>query len=328
MTTETPQAPAAPNAVELQPDATAAAPVDGAASPAPEAATADAPASEPDAEAAEKAKKNRERFDRRFSQLSQEAREAREEAAYYRGLAEAMQRLGQNAPPPPSPEVQASPAEADPPPNPETFPGGKYDPDYLDARADWAGRKAAREALEANKESARQAQEADAQAQAFEAGRKRFHEARADVDAFARENADYEGLAGALDTIARAEQPGTPGRLIDIVTKSENRAWVTAALATRPQLYQQIMGLDPMDRVAAIAKIDAQISANLRASASSAPAPQPPASNAAAPASAQAPSSPTLAPPATLNGRSATPVFDPEKATMAEYAAWRNSQPN
>jgi hypothetical protein len=95
---------------------------------------------------------------------------------------------------------------------------------------------------------------------------------------------------------------------------------VAAALATKPGLRQQIYSLDPMSRALAIGRIDAQISANLRASAQAAkPAPQ----AAKAPASS---AQTQVTPPAQVNGRGASPSFDPNKGSMDDYVRWRSSQ--
>lgn len=258
----------------------------------------------------------------RFSEMSKALREAERKAEYYRGLADAS-RMGQNAPPPA--EQPVSQAVADPEPDAASYAGKDFDPQYLRDVARWEGRQEARKLNEETRkasetETARQVAE-----RAFEEGRTRFVAAREEAEAIEDTHPQYAGMVSAtLDNIARAEPPGTPGRLVDVITKTENKAWVTAALATKQGLLQSIMALDPASRALAIGRIDAQISANL----SAAPAPKPAAQPAPAPANGAAPSSqtPALQPPTQLNGKgSAAAIIDPNKASMDDYVRWRES---
>lgn len=323
MSNETPTAPEtnAPTATELQPGAPAAAPADGVAAEPEQQQTQEDQAT---LEEQERRNKNRERFDRRFGELSKREREAREEAAYLRGQLEAIQRAG--AQPQAQPPQAIDAAQADPEPDPESYPGKSYDAAYLRDVARWEGRQEVRRSNEAREQEAVRAREAQTAQREFEQGRERFFEARQDAEAIEEQFPQYAGVATqALDNIARAEPPGTPGRLVDIVTRAENRAWVATYLQTNPQELRAIAQMDPVNRAYAIGRLDARISANLSRSSQPPPAAQPTASAAATPPASSAPSVPQVAPPATLNGRAATPNLDPNKMSMEEYALWRNS---
>ena len=314
MTTETPTAPASPAPVtaELSPEV-AAPQADGVVASDTQPQTEPAPQTADDA-----AKADAGRFKGSISDLTRDRNTAREEAAYWRGIAEASRNAGQTsqaAPPPP-------PQPVDLEPSPDDFAGKEFDPKYLRAVAQWEGRQEVKRAQEAM--TARQAAEAkEAEAtKAFEAGRARFIEARQDAEAIEEAHPQYAGVvAQTLDNIARAEQPGTPGRLVDVLTQAENRAWVVAALATKPGLLNQVMALDPTSRALAIGKIDAQISANLRSS-STAQAAQPKPAAAAQPAPSAIP---PVQPTPMLNGKGAAPSINPDTASMQDYVRWRES---
>ena len=328
MSTETPtgQEQHAPATSEL-PNGAPAAPADGGV--APEQQTQQEPTPEAEAAAAAAAEDARKRKERneRFGDLTKQRNKALEEAAYWRGVAEASR--GQQAPQ--APQQQSEPqVNADPEPDPNAFPGKEFDPGYAKAVAAWAGRQEARRLAEEDRKARTEAEAKTAEERAFNEGRERFFEARDQADALEDANPQYVGLVTAtLDNIARAEPLGTPGRLVDIVTQVENKAWVVAALGSKPGLLQQIQTLNPTQRAIAIGKIDAQISANLRSPNAPAPKPQ-----AAAPASAPAngasvapPSNPAgITPPPALNGKgSAVPQIDPNKASMEDYVRWRES---
>ena len=257
----------------------------------------------------------------RFSDLTRERNRAIEEAAYWRGVAEASR--GQNARPDAVQEAPQQPQQpSDPEPNPADFVGKEYDPAYLKAIARWEGRQEVKAATQAAKtEAAREAEERVAY-QRFEEGRTRFVEARQNAEAIEEQYPNYAGaVVSMFDEIARAEPPGTPNRLIDVITQSENPEWVVAALRTKDGLRQQIYSLDPVSRALAIGRIDAQISANLRASAQAA---RPASQSAKAPASSAQQTQVT--PPAQVNGRGASPSFDPNKGSVDDYVRWRSSQ--
>jgi hypothetical protein len=296
-----------------------AAPVaDGDAAPAEPQQTPDGqPAGEPAKAEGETPEHRKASY--RFSEMSKQLREAEKQAAYYRGLADAAQR-GQNAPAPP---IEATPvAQADPEPDPAKYAGKDFDPAYLRDVARWEGRQEAKRLHEELKASQTRETEAQARERAFEEGRQRFMEAReVQARAIEEQHPQYAGVVTeALDDIARMEPPNTPGRLIDVVTLTENPGWVAAALATKPELRRQILALPPERRALAIGKIDAQISANLAAAQSAQPqAPQAPAP------SAPVQASPAPTPPPVVNGRGAAPSIDLNKADMNDYVRARAS---
>lgn len=330
MSNETPQAPAseAPNATELQPGANAAAPVDGVASP-------DNEQQPPEANEGEGDKSVDPRSARyRFSEMSKALREEQRRRAFLEGQLEALRSQNGYREPPQAPQPQAQPVSqpaADNEPDPESYPGKAYDPAYQRDLSAWAGRQEARKLFEAQEQRAREA-ESQRQAEAeFNAGRQRYESAKASAAEVERDFPQYAQMAvGAVDLVASSEPPGVPGRLIDIVTKADNPAWVSLALATNPQLMAQVRGLNAYDRALAIGRIDAQISANLSRSSQPAPTAQPSAAQPAAaqPSAQPAPSSPqAVTPPAHLNGRGATPSLDPSKARdVAEFIAIRKQQ--
>lgn len=325
MSIEAPQAPEAPNATELQTGAPAAAPADGVASPENLQQTQDNANGEGD-------KPEHRKAAYRFSEMSKQLRESERRAAFLEGQLEALRLQNSGAPQPPAPQPEAQVAQ-DLEPDPEAYPGKAYDPKYLRDVAAWEGRREARALQEKAAKAAEEERQAQAQRAEFEKGRERFFEARSDAEAIEEQFPQYSGVATrALDDIARAEPAGTPGRLIDIITRAENRAWVGTYLATNPQVLREIAQMDPVNRAYAIGKIDARISANLQGSPQPAPAAQPSAA-APAPAAAQPPAQPApsntpqVQPPAHLNGRAATPSLDPRNARdMEEYIAARKAQ--
>lgn len=312
MTTETPpgQDTPAPATTEL-PNGAAAAPADGVAASAEPQQTQEPKPSE-QGETPEHRKAS---F--RFSEMSKQLRKQAEENAYLRGQIDALARTG-GAQPQPEQQPQAQPVQ-DLEPDPASYAGKEFDPKYAKDVAAWAGRQEARKLAEAQAAARENETRAQAEQREFEEGRARFISARSDAEALEESHPQYAGaITQTLDDIARMEIPGTPGRLIDVVTRTENKAWVAAALATKPDLLRQIQALDPVSRAMAIGKIDAQISANLRASP--APAASPPAQT--APSGQPA----TTEPPPQINGRGAGPQINPEKASMEEYVRWREQQ--
>lgn len=256
----------------------------------------------------------------RFGELTKQRNAAREEAAYWKGVAEAA-RQGQNAPAPPHPPAQAA-VDEDPRPDPHSgkYPGKEFDPSYYADLAEWSGRQSARKLADEQRKEAEARQQREAEQSSLEAGRQRFIAAMEASQGLAESHPQYaEAATLTLERIARSEPVGTPGRLIDCVINAEHPQWVAAALATKPGLLENIQKLGPVERGLAIGRIDAQIGVNLRAQ------PQTPA---AQPAAAPAPSSipPTAPAPAPqVNGRSTASPMDPSKMSMSEYAAWRNA---
>lgn len=296
MSLENTQAPVDPvqaNTSELQPGQ--GAPADGVVID--ENAQADAAAVEAAAAAeaeAAKANANRERTNKRFSDLSRERNSALEEAAYWRGVAEAASR-GQQ--PPAQPQGQ-QPAQANVlpngEPNPDNYPAGEFDREYIRALA----------AFEAKQILASERTQ-EAQRVEFETGKERYQNAisLAEADGF-------EDGARTLAQIARADRP-----TVDIITAADNPHWIGEHFARNPQDLQYAMHLPPAQRAMFIGKLDARFSTYIAAT----PAPKP------TPASQPAPANPIPVPAPQVIGRGATPNFNPETADYEAYKRARDS---
>jgi len=319
MTQEIPQGQEPAPATSELPNGAAAAPVDGAVVAA-EPQQAQEPAQAADDDDTGETPKHR-KASYRFSELSRQLRSKAEEAAYWRGIAEA--RANGQAPPQAQPQPHQPVADADPEPSPASYAGKEFDPAYLREVAAWAGRQEARKLQEQSQKDREAATARSAEERAHQEGLNRFMGARDEAAELEETNPQLTGVVvDTLDRIARAEPPGTPGRLIDVVTKADNKGWVAAALATKPGLLQQIQALDPIARALAIGKIDAQISANLASSARAQPAASPPVQ----PAPVAPSNSPALAQPPQLNGGGASVSYDPNKGSMDDYYRWRQQQ--
>jgi len=280
------------NTSELQPGG---APVDGVVideNAQTEAAAAQAAAAA-EAEVA-KANANRERGQRRYSDLTRERNAALEEAAYWRGVAEAK---AQGQQPPAQPQGQPAQANALPngAPNPDAYPAGEFDGQYI--------RDLAR--FEAKNILAEERQH-EAQAREFETGRERFSNAIS-----LAEGEGFEDGARTLAQIARADRS-----TVDIITAAENPHWIGQHFAVNPQDLQYAMRLPPAQRAMFIGKLDARFSAYIAAT----PAPAP----VKAPASQPAPVSQQPTPTPQLGGRGVS-HFNPETASYEEYRAAREA---
>lgn len=308
MTTEIPQGQEqAPATTEL-PNGAAAAPADGVGAPAETQQTQE-PQPEPQTETPEHRKASY-----RFSEMSKQLRKQAEENAYLRGQIDALGRGG--AQPQQQTQPEAPQAVADPEPSPEAYPGKEFDPKYVRDLALWSGRETARELARQQAEARETETRAEAQRREFEEGRARFLSAREEAEVLEDSNPQLAGVVAAtLDDIARSEPPGTPGRMIDLVTRVENKAWVAAAFATKPDLRREIQALDPVSRALAIGRIDAQISANLRMSQAAKPAPTAPTPPPVAPSAQPA----LTAPPQVNGGGTASASFNAEKADFADF---------
>jgi hypothetical protein len=248
-----------------------------------------------EAEAA-KVTANRERGQRRYSDLSREKNEALQEAAYWRGVAEAKA----NGQQPAQPQQGQQPVQANTlpngEPNPDNYPAGEFDRDYIRALA----------AFEAKQIIASERNE-QAQRVEFESGKQRYQGAIA-----AAEAEGFEDGVRTLAQIARADRP-----TVDIITAAENPHWIGEHFARNPQDLQYAMSLPPGPRAMFIGKLDARFSTYIAAT----PAPK------AAPASQPAPANPQPAVTATpmVGGRSVAPPFDPNKGSMDDYIRWRSA---
>lgn len=313
MSEENTQAPAAEaaqpqaQAPELQPEANAP-PTDGGAKETEAQEQPEQQQTNPQGEGEseeQKASKNRERFDRRFSDLSKRAREAELRAARAEGELEAMRRMGSTRPEP-------SPQETKPqgPPNPDDFGQGKYDPDYAVAMAEYR----MEQKLSAEREAASKRESEAAEQREISAGKARLSDAIEDAYAAAASNDGFANAPAFLDYAMR----NVDRKTVDLITGAENKVHVAEWFGRDPNRIREISALPLVQQAGAIARLDAQISFNMKAakaangkSAQPAPAPKP------------APQ-PSPAPIPTVNGTGAAPSFDPNKGSMDDYVRWRN----
>lgn len=302
-----------PAASELQPGAqpqAAQAPADGDAQQAEgQAQPAEQPQEQP-VESEEQKDKKRERFDRRFSDLSKQAREAREEAAYWRGVAEAARRGGQAEPEP----AQAAPAELVAP-NPKDFPQGEYDPKYVAALAKHELRLEQR----AEAEAAAKREAEKAAREAFQAGAQRLRQTL-DKAEEAADGAQGQYFANAPLVLREAART-LPPAVVDLITEAENPIHVAeligrGGLKDDPLDLGKLKSLSPAQAARKIAKLDAFVTLRLQAQA------QPP-KPATPPAPPPAPQ-PSPAPIPTVTPTGAAPSIDPNKGSMDDYVRWRN----
>lgn len=249
----------------------------------------------------------------RISHYQKAAREAELRAARAEAREEALREfLGRV---PQAPQAAPAPDPRDVEPNPEQYPGKAFDPQYLRDIARFDARQELK-AEQAREETARTEQERQTrERETFEAGKKRFAEACNMAEELEAADPQYAGAADTLVRIARAEPVGTPGRLVDVISEAENPDWIGVLLHRQPNLVRELLAMTPTQRTMRIGAYDAQITANIAASqpkpAAAAPAPSP---------------TPSPQPAPELNGRGAAP-FNPNTASMDDYARWRNGQP-
>jgi len=313
--------PSPQQASELQPSATPA-PADGGATPAasdvnpaPEQTPQPTPAAQP-----------QNRSERRYSELASQRNQAREEAAYWRGIAEAKAGGQQpHAAPTPSP-VAAQPAG--PPDHRDTakYPLGEYDARYAADLAKYELRQEQRAEAEATA-AANANREAAA---AMEAGRTRVNTAITEARTLAAGNGG-EFFENAEHVLALAFVPvqrgGITRDVADAIVDCEHKNHVAELLGRRPEQIpealrtmvpnlRELNGLPQAQLVRTLARLDDRIGlilANQRARASAQPAP------AATPAPQQSPApSPVPAPTAPNTGGA---IFNPSTASPAEIDA-------
>jgi hypothetical protein len=239
------------------------------------------------------------RANRRFSDLSRERNQALQEAAYWRGVAEAA-RTGQQ--PPAQPQATPTPAQPSGPPNPADYPGKEYDPRYA---ADLAKHEIR---MEQKAEAERQA-EADRQAaenRAIAEGRTRWET----VCQTAR--AAGEGFENA-ETVLTSRN--VPRSTMDLITTSDNPVHVAEYFGRKPDDLRAVLAMPPLEQARAITRLDARISANLDRARAAAPASPP----APTPAPAPQQPSPVAIPTAPLAG--APPRFNPAQASPSDVDA-------
>lgn len=305
MTTETPAPTPAPQpqASELQPNAAApaAAPADGGA---PANGEGQEPAETPSQTPEQIAEAERKRHEKnqRFGDLTKERNKAREEAAYWRGVAEAA-RNGTRPPEPPAPQAPTAPAGPPDPKDTAKYPAGEFDARYAADLAKFELRQ--EQEAERIRESARSAQEA-ARAE-FEAGVARWQ----GVVEEAREAGEgFENAEAVLNSTT------IPARSMDLITSADNPVHVAEYFGRNPKELRDVLAMPPMRQATLIAKLDHAISVNL--------AKAKPAATPAQPAPA-APQPSPAAMPTPVNGAGAAASFDPNKASFEEYKAARES---
>lgn len=298
--------PVAPSqASELPPSAPA--PADGGA---PQEGEGQAPVEQqqpaPAQASEEETNKKRERFDKRFSDLSKAAREAEREAAYWRGVAEASRTNGQQQQTP-APQAPAKPAG---PPDPKDYPQGVYDPRYTVDLAKHELR--VEQAQERDQQTA--AEREAATHREMEEGRNRVESIIERAASVADENPD---LANAESVLRLAFVPldrgGISRHTADLITTADNPLHVAEYFGRKPEDLRELRKLPAIEQAKYIGKLDAMIGANLRRAAAQ-PAP------AAAPKPAPTPS-PAAIPTAPVAGGVAP--YDPNKGSMDDFVRWR-----
>lgn len=328
MSTETPPAQVAPAVTELSTDAVAA-PADGVTAPESQQDDGQPDPSAPEGDGGKETPEHR-KPQYRFNQMAADRNKAREEAAYWRGIAEAAQR-GQNAQPAPPAPAPAQP-EADPEPNPNDF-DGEFGSQYLRAVARWEGRQEARKIRDDERKAADTERTQTQEREAIAAGQQRYHAAIEAVDSIAEEFPQYADAASKMFSALNVEAGQRKDTsVLDALTATHNPQWVAAAIATEmvtlddgreiPR-HQYFRSLSRTEQVLEIGRLDWRIAQTLRQSDQPAkPAAKPP----AATATPNAPAPPPQAQPATatLNGRGAVLSFNPN-GSVEEYIAWRKS---
>jgi len=287
---------AQPQASELQPSAPA--PADGGAPQTGEGqATGEQQQSDEAAAAAQAAaERKREEKNLRFGDLTKERNKAREEAAYWRGVAEAA-RNGQ------APKEQAAPqAPTAPkgPPDPKDYPQGQYDPRYT---VDLAKHELRAE-QEADRERQSTAEREAAVHREMEEGRARVESVIERAASIADENPDLAGAEGVLRlALVPLDRGGISRHTADLITTADNPLHVAEYFARKPDDLRGLRSLPPIEQAKYIGKLDAMIGANLKRAASQpAPTPKP----APTPSPAAIPTAPAAGAPLQFNADTAS----------------------
>jgi len=235
------------------------------------------------------------RADRRYGELTAQRNQAREEAAYYRGQLEALQRARASAVWEPSAAAPPPPPPAPPDPNDTAkYPAGEFDTKYL---RDLARYEARQEYEDRTREDRERQQTEAAEAAEFERYRAVF------------EDAQSRGLEGAVRVLSIPDAD-----LQRSLARAESGPVLAEYFARRPDALTAVQRIPPgLDRAMAIARIDAMIvqgQRQLQAQRASPPAPVPP----------PPPPTPTPVPPL-VNGRPGTSA--PSGPPVGDYEAYR-----
>jgi hypothetical protein len=252
----------------------------------------------------------------RFSQLTADRNKAQQEAAYWRGVAEAFQR-GQ-APGAPQNAV-AAPEAPQPPsaPNPTLYEYGEVDPRYLADLAKHHGREEAAALFREQQEKA----EADARARA-EAARHNEGLTRFKTVVDETRSAGFEAGAEVLRAVAADTQTA------DLIATSSHPAHLAEWLGRNPDYFNDIVAADSIaERARLVERAAVHVSTYVEArrrqasarptpsTAQPAPAPQP------APAAAPAPATPGLTATTGVQGRGGAVPFNPDTAAFSDLEA-------
>lgn len=232
----------------------------------------------------------RNRKEQRFSELSRRANEAEREAAYWRGIAEGK---AQNGAQPPQTAQPAPNALADGAPDPANYPAGEFDPSFI--------RDLARHTV---REERAAMEREDAEKQSLAVRRERWQTAVSEADEL--------GYDGGRSFLERA-----PVEIVDSVAACRSPALVAEYFSQYPDHYRDVARMDPAARAAEIGYIAADLARQMSARTPARPAPQAQAPN------AHQPNTPVMTATPTINGRGAMPSFNPETASMDDYARAR-----
>lgn len=296
--TVAPQAPAS----ELQPQASTPVADGGAEGNAGEVQPQET--QQPEGESQEQANKKRERFDRRFSELSRAAREAEIRAARFEGELNALRNL--QRPQEPTPQAPAKPAG---PPDPKSYPQGEFDPRYAADLAKHEIREEQRAEAQRIASEERQAAERAATMQGFERLESTIDRA---YEVAQGEQGQYFENAPRFLEYAKAN---LSRQTVDLITKSEYPVHVAEVLGRDAQRVHDLRAMSVADQAMFIGDLNAQIRARVK-----------PAQPAAQPAPAAAKPAPTPQPAAFPTAPAAGGVapFDPNKGSMEDFVRWRN----
>lgn len=326
MTTETPAsaAPAAP-AQAAQPAPSAASELPNGAAPVVDGV----PASEqtqqvsdpaaPDSEEAARKAAARERFDKRFGDMSKRTRDAELRAARLEGELEALRR-GQTPAPAQAPEATSAPKA----PNPADYPKGEWDPRYAADLAKYEIREEDRAARQREAEAERKrASESE-----FEAGKARYEDTLNRARAAADGSAYFQNAERVLE-LGRVPiaQGGLSKPVIDAITESDNAVHVAEVLGRNPdQVPPELRGLvksprelaamSPSQAQRVIARLDDRIGLILEAARQAktqtpVQTPTPP------------PVTPTPTPAPQAPNRGSTPAGEPPRGDFRAFKEWR-----
>lgn len=276
-------------------------------------------------ESEEAQSKKRERFDRRFSDLTRRAREAELKAARLEGELAAMRRQ-------PQAQEPAQPAQAPAgPPDPKSYAQGEFDPLYLKDLA----RHEAREIIRAEREEAMRNERQRAVDAEIAQGAARLEDALKAASDAAYASEHFENAPRVLElAYVPVAQGGLPRHVVDAITTSENAVHVAEVLGRNPdhvaeslrklvKAPHELARMSPLQAAAAIAKLDDRIGLILEQQRRAAQTAEPkPAAAAVKPAPQASPAPIPTAP----NGAAGAPSFDPSKGSMDDYVRWRESQ--